>query len=271
MISGPFHLVSMRLASFHFYRAPHSSQALATWLFSAAWLHPSRPAVNAAIWALGIALQSTLVFVVFRKGVVRSIPGFALIALFYPLRSALLYALSGRIESDDYNVLYNALSLAEAPLQAILTVELLFKRMRETGGFTARRAPLALLMLCAPFGLTAITMDALPSQAGAADRVPVFMGFVMLVVFAAICKGSRSANAVRIAGGFAFFALLELAGLAGRAHAMLFRDTPAFLAWSYVPGIGYLGIVCFWILTLRRESPVAGEGPRRAGIHLAVR
>jgi hypothetical protein len=254
MISGPFHLVSMRLASFHFYRAPHSSQALATWLFSAAWLHPSRPAVNAAIWALGIALQSALVFVVFRKGVVRSIPGFALIALFYPLRSALLYALSGRIESDDYNVLYNALSLAEAPLQAILTVELLFKRMRETGGFTARRAPLALLMLCAPFGLTAITMDALPSQAGAA-----------------ICKGSRSANAVRIAGGFAFFALLELAGLAGRAHALLFRDTPAFLAWSYVPGIGYLGIVCFWILTLRRESPVAGEGPRRAGIHLAVR
>jgi hypothetical protein len=248
-----------------------SVRVLSSFAFIAAfpaWLHPSRSALNTAMWALGLVLQTILAWLVFRRRMARSFPGFALLVVFYPLRSAVLFALSGRIESDDYSTLFNALALAEAPLQAFVAIELLLRRLRETGGWTARRLPLALLILCVPFALTALTADALPSQVGAADRVPIFMGFVMLVVFAAICKGSRSANAVRIAGGFACFALFELAGLAGRAHAALYRDTPAFLAWSYVPGAGYLAIVLFWIATLRREARAADQTERRLGIHV---
>lgn len=251
-------------------RAPHLLiVGLATWLLPASWLHPSRPAVNTTIWVLGIVLQCALAYSIFRRGIARGFLGFTLLAVFYPLRSALLFALSGRIENDDYDTLYNALSLAEVPLQAFVAIELLLRRVRETGGWTARRIPLALLMLCAPFGLTAITMDALPAKA-AADHVPIFMGFVMLAVFTAIVKGSRSANAVRIAGGFALFALLQLAALAGRAHALLLKDTPVYLAWGYLPAVSYLAIVLFWIAALKRETGTANAAPRphRAGIHL---
>jgi hypothetical protein len=241
--------------------------ALAVHSLPDAWLHPTRGEVNTAIWAAGIAIQIALVYVVFRRGVARGFPGFAVLAVFYPLRSALLFALSGRLESDDYNTLHNALSLAEAPLQLFVAIELLLRRMRETGGWTARRIPLALLMLCAPFVLTALTMNAIPSRVEH-DRVPVFMGFVMLVVFAAIVKGSRSANAVQIGGGFALFALAQFAALAGRAHAMLLRDTSAYLAWGYVPAVSYLAIVLFWTAALKQEARATGGASRRVGIHV---
>lgn len=227
--------------------------AVATRFSSEGWLHPSRFVVNTAFWALGIVLQSALVYSIFRKGVARSFPCFAIIAIFYPLRSALLFALSGRIENDDYSTLYNALSLVEAPLQALVAIELLLRRMQEAGGWRALRAPLALLILSAPFALTSITIAAIPPRAQP-DRVPVFMSFVMLVIFAVIVKGSRSANAIRISGGIACFALVQLAALAGRAHAMLLRDPLAYLAWGYAPAAIYLAIVLFWIVTFKREA-----------------
>jgi hypothetical protein len=231
------------------------------------WLHPSQGEVNTAIWVVGIAVQIALVVAIFRRGIARSFPGFAVLVVFYPLRSALLFALSGRLESDDYNALHNALSLAEAPLQLFVAIELLLRRMRETGGWTARRIPLALLIFSAPFALTAFAMNMIPARVGQ-DRVPVFMGFVMLVVFAAIVKGALSANAVRIAGGFALFALAQFAALAGRAHAMQLRDTSAYLAWSYLPAISYLAIVLFWTVALKRETKETGFASRRVGIHV---
>jgi len=241
----------------------------AAWVSPAALLHPSRVAVNTAIWAIGIVLQLALVYAIFRRGVARNFWGFAILAVFYPLRSALLFALNGRIDNDDYSTLSSALSLTEAPLQVFLAIQIWLRSVRRTGGWWIRRIAWAALLLCAPFMLTALTMNAMPAHTEV-DRVPLFMGFVMLVLFAAIVKDSRSANALRISGGYSFFALAQLAAIAGRAHAMLYRDTPAYLAWGYLPAVSYLAVVLFWILALKREERPASETPQRARLEPAA-
>jgi hypothetical protein len=247
--------------------AASSLLVFVAWSVRGSWLHPSRYAVNTTLWGLGIVLQTALVYFLFRRSVVRSFPAFAALAVFYPVRSLLLFILSSRIEADDYSTVHSVASLLEAPLLALVAFELLWRRARERGGWGAGFSPWALLLLLAPLGLTAITMNAMPARVEA-DRVTLFMGFVMLMVFAFIVKGTRSVNAVRISGGFACFALAQFAALAARAHAMLLRDTPAYIAWGYLPVATYLAIVLFWIVALRREAGAVQGTGRRAVVHV---
>jgi hypothetical protein len=226
------------------------------------WLHPSRMAMNTAIWAVGLVLQCALAFAVFRKGIARSFLGFAILAVFYPVRSALLFALTGRIDNDDLGTLSNVLSWAEAPLEVFVAVELLIRRMRETGGWMAKRTLYLLLVICAPLVLTFITMATIPPRAEV-EGLTVFMSFLMLTVFAIVVKGSRSMNAVCIISGFACLALAELVTILARVHYMTLRDTPAFIGWGYVPAVTYLVIVIFWIVALKPEAKPARSASRR--------
>jgi hypothetical protein len=221
--------------------------------FLAAWMHPSRSEINVAIWIVGLLLQCALVFSLFRKGIARRYLAFTLIAIFYPARAALLFALSGHIDADNYESLNGALSFVEAPLELFIAIDLTRRLMREAGGWTTRRALLVLLALAAACGMTGITISEL--NAGVpADHLQILMGMAMLALFAALWKSSRSFNPIGIAGGFALFSLVQIAALAGRTRATMFRDTPGYLLWSYVPGIGYLLIVILWLAALEREG-----------------
>jgi hypothetical protein len=135
----------------------------------------------------------------------------------------------------------------------MVAVELGVHLIRGIGGWTWLRALLCLLMLGAACVITWITLFLLPSRI-AANGLQIFAWFALLVLVGAVLKGSRSPNLSRISAGLAVLSLMQLSALAGRAVAFLHRNAGQYVAWSYVPALGYLAIVIFWLITLREES-----------------
>ena len=222
-------------------------------------MHPFHLATNTAIWTLGFVLQCALVYVAFRRGVARRFPIFAAMLVFYPIRAALLFGLSRfglwahHRSSSLTGSLYTALSFADVLLQLMVVVELALHLIRDIRGWTQFRALLCLLLLGAACVFTWITLFLLPSRV-AADGLQIFAWFALLFLFGAVLKGSSSSNLTRISAGLAVFSLIQLSALAGRTVAFLHRNAGQYVAWSYVPALGYLAIVIFWLITLRRES-----------------
>lgn len=243
------------------FHIPPMHPALLDWVWA-----PSRLAINRALWATGLALQCALAVEVFRRGIARRFPCFTALICFYPLRAGLLFLLASRIDADVYNPLFSALAFTEILLQVAVAVELLWRVNRETDAQEAsaketsvdrrksrRRVGLALLILLGVAGsLTWLVLRFTPARAPA-DRVQVFLWFVMIALFAAALKYARSANPVRIAAGFAAFSLIQLAASFGRANAYFKHDAGWYLGWSYAPAVGYLAVVIFWLISLRNE------------------
>jgi len=220
-------------------------------------MHPSRVATNTTIWTLGFVLQCALVYVAFRRGVARRFPIFGSMLVFYPIRAALLFGLSRfglwpHLRSSLAASLYTVLSFADILLQLMVAVELALHLIRGIGGWTRLRALLCLLLLGAACVFTWITLFLLPSRI-AANGLQIFAWFALLLV-GAVLKGSRSPNLTRISAGLAVFSLMQLSALAGRTAAFLHRNVGQYVAWSYLPAMGYLAIVVFWLVTLRKES-----------------
>ena len=217
---------------------------------------PSRLTINRTLWATGLALQCALAVAVFRRGIARRFPCFAALTCFYPLRAGLLFVLAGRVDADVYNPLFSALAFAEILLQVSIAVELLWRINREIGAesriSTARRWVALLIFLIIAGGLTWLVLRFTPARAPV-DRVQVFVWFLMIAPFAVALKYARSANPMRIAAGFAAFSLIQLAATFGRGHAFLKHDAGWYLGWSYAPGVGYLAVVIFWLISLRQE------------------
>jgi hypothetical protein len=216
-------------------------------------LIPSRLAVNNIVWTAGLVLQGALVWAVFRRGIARSFPGFAALVAFYPLRAALLFVLVRYLDADAYGTLQTVLESLAVLLLAWTGIELLMRLMREIGGWTPGRAAILVALIAAACGLTWVVASKLGGSAGA-DRLQVLGWILMLALFAAAWKGARSRNLLRIPGGFAAFAVFELAALAGRAHALTRHAPDEYIGWSYVPACGYLAVVIFWLCALVREA-----------------
>jgi hypothetical protein len=235
-----FHIVPAHLSSF-----------IWTWT----WI-PSRLAVNKMLWTAGLVLQCALAVVAFRRGIARRFPCFAALLCFYPLRACLSLALPGRVDADVYTPLFSALTFTATLLLAAVAVELMWRIVQEMYGDTRRSMqrglPVLLFVLCAAGGLTWLVLK-LASARGPIDRVQVFTWFAMIALFAVAVKNARSANPVRIAGGFAAFSLIQLATWFGRTHAYLKHDAGWYLGWSYAPAVGYLAVVTFWLCSLGKE------------------
>jgi hypothetical protein len=224
-----------------------------TYIYSRADMHPSRLATNTTIWTFGFVLQCVVVYVVFRRGIARRFPVFASLLVFHPIRAALSFGLSGHIGGDVASVLYEVLSFTDDALQLMVAVELALHLIRGMGGWTRFRALLCLLLLGAASVFTWITLVLVPNRISP-DHLQLFAWFALLVLFGAVLKGSRSPNLTRISAGFSVFSLMQFSALAGRTVAFLHRNAGQYVAWSYVPAVGYLGIVIFWLITLRKES-----------------
>lgn len=221
-------------------------------------MHPSRLVTNTTIWTFAFVLQCALVYVAFRRGVARRFPIFGSMLVFYPIRAALLFGLSrfglwAHLRSSDAGSLYSVLSFADVLLQLMVAVELALHLIRGLGGWTQLRALPCLLLLGAACASTLITLFLLPSRI-AADGLQIFAWFALLVLVGAVLKGSRSPNLTLISAGLAVFSLMQLSALAGRTAAFLHRNASQYVAWSYVPALGYLAIVIFWLIALRKES-----------------
>jgi hypothetical protein len=217
---------------------------------------PSRLIINRTLWATGLALQCALAVAVFRRGIARRFPCFAALICFYPLRAGLLFVLASRVDADVYNPLFSALAFTEILLQVSIAVELIWRINQEMGAgpptSTDRRWFALLIFLGLAGALTWLVLRFTPARAPV-DRVQVFVWFLMIAPFAVALKYARSVNPVRIAAGFAVFSLIQLASSFGRAHAFLRHDAGWYLGWSYAPGIGYLAVVIFWLISLRHE------------------
>jgi hypothetical protein len=226
--------------------------ALLDWIWA-----PSRLTVNRALWATGLALQCALAVAVFRRGVARRFPCFAALICFYPLRAGLLFVLAGRIDADVYDPLFSALAFAEIILQVAIAVELIWRINREMGAesrsSTDRRWVALLVFLAFAGVLTWLVLRFTPARAPV-DRVQVFVWFLMMAPFFVALTYAHSVNPVRIAAGFAAFSLIQLAASFGRAHAFIKHDAGWYLGWSYAPGVGYLAVVIFWLISLREEE-----------------
>lgn len=216
-------------------------------------MHLSQPILNTAIWTISLLLQCALALAVFRRDVARRFPAFAVLIVFYPLRSALLFALSGRVDADAFHSLYSMLELAEVPLLAFVAMELLFRLVRTLGGWTLRRGFWPLLLLCAACGLTWVTLKALPARL-VVDHVQLLMWYLMIALCGLMAFTCCRGDAMRIAVGFAAYSLIQLVTLDGRALAVASHDSGAYVAWSYLPAIGYLAVVVYWLLALKREA-----------------
>ena len=227
-----------------------------------AWVSmPSRLAMNLALWIAGLVLQSALVLVVFRRGVARGFPFFAALICFYPLRSSLLYVLANRVDADVYGPLFSGLAILEILFEAAVAVELMRRinqqmnvgsRWSKRRGWLAPHILFGLVLASVAGGLTWLELRFTPVSVPV-DRIQVFIWFAMIGLFAVALKFARSTNAMRIAAGFAAFAVIQLAASFGRAQAVLKHDAFWYLGWSYAPAIGYLCVVIFWIVSLHRE------------------
>jgi hypothetical protein len=224
-------------------------------------MHPSRLATNTTFWTIAFVLQCVLVYVVFRRGVARRFPFFASLLVFHPFRAALLFGLSGHFRNSLAGSLNGVLSFTDVVLQLMVAVELALRLVRGMGGWTRFRALLCLLLLGAASVFTWITHLLVPNRVSI-DHLQLFAWFVLLALFGAVWKDSRSPNLTRISAGLSVFSLMQFSALAGRTVAFLHRNAGQYVAWSYVPAVGYLAIVIFWLITLRKESeriPVSSE------------
>ncbi len=215
-------------------------------------MHPSRLATNTTIWTFGFVLQCVLAYVVFRRGIARRSPAFASMLVFHPFRAALLFGLPGHLRSGPAGSVYDVLSFIDDAVQLMVAVEIALHLVRDIGGSTRFRALLCLLLLGTASVFTWIALVLLPHRIPT-DRLQLFAWFAMLALFGAILKGTRSPNLTRISAGLAAFSLVQFSALAGRAVAFHNRNTAQYAAWSYVPAVGYLAILIFWLMALRRE------------------
>jgi hypothetical protein len=221
-----------------------------------AWT-PSRLTINRTLWATGLALQCALAVAVFQRGIARRFPCFAALICFYPLRAGLLFVLASRVDADVYNPLFSALAFTEVLLQVAIAVELIWRINKEMGAklgsSTGRRWVALVVFLGLACGLTWLVLRFTPARAPV-DRVQVFVWFLMIAPLVVALKYARSVNPVRIAAGFAAFSLIQLAATFGRAHAFVKHDAGWYLGWSYAPGVGYLAVVIFWLISLSHEQ-----------------
>jgi len=216
-------------------------------------MHLSLLATNTMIWTVAFVLQCVLVYLIFRRGIAPRFPVFSSLLIFQPVRAALLFGLSGHIRSSVTISLYGVFSFIDAAVQLMVAVELALHMISGVGGWTRFRALLCLLLLGAALVFTSIAISLVPGRVSA-DRLQIFAWFTLFALFGAMLKGSRSYNLTNISAGFSLFSLVQFSALAGRTVALLHRNAIQYAAWSYVSAIGYLAIVVFWIITLRRES-----------------
>jgi hypothetical protein len=227
----------------------------------------TRTAINDSFLALGLLLQSSLLALLFTRRIARRLPFFATLLAFYLIRSALLFTLSGHIDSDAYTDLYNGLSVLDLLLQLIVAIEIAVRLTRVSGGFATRRDMLFVLP-CLAFGATWLTCQMLPIVTRLPpDRLQLFNWFALLLLgIWSLTLPTHDPPALsllrRVSVGLAVYGLLGVGATIARTLAAADRNARIFAESSYILPIAWLLIVPCWIVILkpailkpRQDSP----------------
>lgn len=219
---------------------------------------------NLVLWFAGLALQSLLIFALFRRGLFRSFPVFTSLMAFYILRSALFYILSSFGPLSVHGDLYNFLSVTDLFLQILLVIEVAVRTsglatQRKHGGW-ARAA----VQLTVEGAIAAGIAYAIPEPMRVpVDRGVVFVMILMVLRVAWTVRHRISGFARWIATGFALYGLAVTAAAVAQSHAVAVRSTLAYAAASYAKAVVYLGVVIFWMLVLPRSFSLSARAESR--------
>jgi hypothetical protein len=228
----------------------------------------TRTAINDLLWTVGLLLQCSLLALVFARGIVRRLPLFSGLLAFYLLRSILLFALFGKIDSAAYASTYEGLTIVDLALQLLVTGELVLSLTRSAGPRGLRRGTLLLIPVFAGAG-TLLIARTLPAHSPVPfDRVQAFIWVSMILLggfaLAWTTAGQPAALPRRVALGFSFYAVAGIAASLERPYAMLARDARSLAMWSYVLPAAWVLVVVYWIAALRRPVPAIYAGPALA-------
>jgi hypothetical protein len=216
--------------------------------------------INLCLWAAGLALQLVLAGVLFARGVARRFPVFALLVLFYILRSVALFSLFGWMARSEYGQLYDLLSFADLCLQVLLAGEISRAILKNTGGWTWRRMvkliPLTVLALAIAGSVAALlpTPGRVPVDRGAAFTAVLMLLVLLWAAFARVKGAPR-----RIVEGFALYGVAGIAIGLERSYAALYRNGAAFAAGSYAQAGIYLAVIVYWLFMLRMTDARAAQ------------
>lgn len=225
--------------------------------------------INRLIWALALLLQVALVVAIIQRRLARTCLSFAVLATFYPLRSVFLFLLQRAGFSEAYDGWANGFSALEICLEAWIVVELTARLLRPPK--EGNRHPAWTIALCAVAALTGAlaTLAVLPRPMPV-DRTQLFFWWAMLVLGLGAPLAARSSpqarNRLRIGRGFAVFSFFQLLALFGRTHAFAEHRRKGYVAWSYLPAIGYMAVVVYWLMYLRREEPSRPAAANAPGV-----
>jgi hypothetical protein len=233
----------------------------------------TRVALNNSLWVLGLVLQCSLLALLFRRRIARTLPVFTFLIVFYLLRSALLFVLARHIDYSAYASTYDALSIADLLLQLLVATEIAIRlvRIAGTSGLAAsRRTDLLFLLPCLALGATTLLCHLLPASPRVPpDRMQLFNWFAMvfLCLWAiALPKPTPPATSLlrRVLLGFASYGALGICVTAVRTLTAANREAFHFAPSSYslpayILPVAWLAVVLYWIAILRPHTNTAPQ------------
>jgi hypothetical protein len=225
--------------------------------------------INLVLWFVSLGLQLWLLFVLYRRGLIRRFPLFSLLISFYVLRSATLYALSGHVDKDTLTALYDFLSMADVALQLGVAAEIAVSLLRGRGEWSGVRTLKVVGVVLVWLGMAAGGVALLPTHTPVpVDRGLAFTAFIMLLVWLWMIVFRQGGGARLIAGGFAIYGVIAVASNLERGYAAMHRSAREFVAGSYAPSVVYLCVLLVWLLRLQTQ-PVPKSARRRARVPVA--
>jgi hypothetical protein len=209
-------------------------------------------ATNIFFLAAGLALQLSLLTLLFNRRLASQLYLFTFLLGFYTVRSVLLVVLFRLVSPGLYFQLYIGLSVLDVLLQIALAIELSNRILREgRGPYPPRAIGIAATFLSAA-ALTAVIAALLPSHSRApADRGSIFTGLVFIGLLLWSVQLPRWPRVVLI--GFAALGAAGILTQLGRSVAATHQDAHAFRLWSYAGAAAYLVALAFWIAQCIRD------------------
>lgn len=215
-------------------------------------MHTTQEVLNRCLWLAGLLLQAALLVALVMRREARRFPAFTLLIAFYTARTTLLYALSGHLPAATYGQLYETLSWLDLALQMLVAAEIARHIVHQRTGWSWRVGGMLLLFLAvAGCGSWFAAMMVRPYPRISVDRGQAFTSCFMLLLLGWTWWRSTFGPVRRIVEGFALYGLVVLLAEPARIQAFVNRNPRTYLASSYAPAIAYLGILIFWLLTVR--------------------
>jgi|HubBroStandDraft_1064217.scaffolds.fasta_scaffold71402_2 hypothetical protein len=193
-----------------------------------------------------------------QRRLIRRLPLFFVLLLFYLLRSAILIVGMKLFDRAAYLQVAFFTSLLDLALQLAIAYSLArnLTQLRRTdlGRATSRlwnSAPFLFAVdLLLAGGLTLALVSVLPVSPVPLDRGVIFSGLVFLPLFFLRNRDARSPEA-RLLTGFCVVSAANILSQWGRTIAAAHHDPRLFLAWAYGNTAVWVCVLLFWILRLQ--------------------